>query len=306
MIHIYERNKSEPFRQKPDKAARETNYYSIRKADDTYDDSVESFLSAVESDAIPVLSRLANENIHLPWEDRGKVAFFVALQELRVPWARDNAEKAYGELIRRISQMSAHFPDYYERILKEMEEKGEDLKGVTADSLREFIDRDEYTIEVDPILSLQTMLQVAPELHRRYIEMKWTILRALGGFVTSDNPVVRHDPEYRGGFYGLGLASRTVEINFPISKNACLVITHDRNREDRWHELMATGEEEKAKELRRTVPTIEYTRPSAEIVNRINGMTVAYADRFVFSPVQHPGIPQIFTGKPKGFRIQVG
>lgn len=306
MLYVYERNRPEPFRQKPQGAARETNFYSFQRPDGTTDDSVESLLGLVENEAIPILRKMASQETQLSWEERDRVALFIAFQELRVPWTRENFEGLHGQLIKRLSEFHARIPGLLERDLRELEQKGEDLKGVTADSLREFLERGEYTIEVSPIVSLRSMLQLAPFLHGFYIEMKWTVLRALGTafFVASDNPVVRFDPNYRGGFFGVGLVGPTIEIRFPIDKNTCLVITQDRDRQDRWHELVEAGRQTDAAELRKALPRTEFLKVGGKVVETINRLTIAYARRFVYSPVRNPQIPPMMHGEPQGLRIQ--
>ncbi len=306
MLYVYERNRPEPFRQKPQRAARETNYYSFQKPDGSTDDSVESLLGLIENEAIPVLRKMASQATQLSWEGRDRVALFVAFQELRVPWTRENFEGLHGQLIQRLSEFRARIPGLLERDLRELEQKGKDLKGVTADSLREFLERGEFTIAVSPVVSLLNMLQLAPLLHGFYIEMKWTVLRAPGTafFVTSDNPVVKFDRNYRGGFFGIGLASPTIEIRFPIDKNTCLVITHDRDRQDRWHELMEAGRQTEAAELRQALPRTEFLKVGERVVETINALTIAYARRFVYSSAKDPRIPPMMQGEPQGLRIQ--
>ena len=112
--------------------------------------------------------------------------------------------------------------------------------------------------------------------------MKWTILRAPEDtpFLTSDNPVVKFDPEYRGGFWGFGMANPTIEIRFPVSKGTCLVFTHDKDRRDTWHNLMEAGKQAEADALRQTLPEITYHKATPNVVQQINGLAIDYATRF--------------------------
>lgn len=307
-LYIYERNKTLPFRQRPQQAARQTNYYSFRRPDGTLDDSVESFLGLVESEAVPVLRRLASEDIQLDWNDRGRVAFFVALQELRVPWTRQNFHNLYAHLVDWTTKFHARVPGLLEKELEELRQKGEDFDPADAPSLREFLERGEYTVHADPKVSLVTMLQMAPVLHGFYIEMKWTVLRTSHDlpFVTSDNPVVKFDPAYKGGFWGIGVANPTIEIRFPLTKSAMLVIIHDRKREDEWHRLTEAGKEEEARKLRQTLPVIAYVNVRPRAVDTINGLTIVSADRFVYAPKKDPRIPELLKGESQAIKIHVG
>ena len=243
----------------------------------------------------------------MPTYPNGIITLFVALQELRVPWTRQNLGNVYGQLVKRVNESRAAIPGLLERDLRTLEESGETLEGVTADSLREFLQRGEYTIEVNPAVSLRSMLELAPLLHGFYIEMQWTILRAPGTaqFITSDNPVIKFDPNYRGGFYGVGMYSDTIEIRFPVSRTACLFITQDHDRQNEWHKLMEAGKRSEAETLRRRVPTIRFLQASPRAVETINGLTIEYATRFVYSSVRDTRIPRIMQGEPRALRFQV-
>lgn len=307
MLYVYERNNPKPFRQKPQQAARQTNYYSFTKADGTVDDSIESLLGMVESRAIPVLKKLASDDLQLNWEARDQISLFVAFQELRVPSARENYQNLLGQLVKRISEISASVPGLLESDIRELESKGESFKELTADSLRESLKRGEYTFKAGQKTSLLAMLTLAPRLHALYREMEWRVIRtpATSPFVTSDNPVVKFDPQHRSGFWGIGMASPTIEIRFPVSKSTFLVFTHDKDRQDTWLKLMDAGKQAEADALRQTLPKITYHKATPNAVQQINGLAIDYATRFVYSSVRNPQIPLIMKGEPGGVRFKV-
>ena len=54
--------------------------------------------------------------------------------------------------------------------------------------------------------------------------MHWEFLHSAADapFVTGDNPVFNCDPEHKPGFLqGVGLANRTIEVTFPLSRTVC-------------------------------------------------------------------------------------
>jgi hypothetical protein len=301
MLYVYERNRTEPFQQNPLQAARQGNYYSFQNTNGTPDDSVESLLGLVETDAVPIIREMASQDAQLTWEQRARVALFIALQELRVPWARQNVQNLSGDLIQRLAEFRATVPNLLEADLHVLEDQGQAVRGITADSLREFIQRREYTVEVNPIISLITMLRLAALLQGHYVEMKWTVIRGPGAvlFRTSDNPVVKFDTDFGQGFYGGGLYSPSIEVRFPLSKTACLIITHDRERENTWYGLVDRGQESEADELRRAVPHISLLQILDAGVDEINALTARYATRFVYSPVRDARIGELIQGNPQ-------
>src|SRR5438034_3167821 len=136
-LYVYERGKAVPYKQNPKKVAKRSNYYSVQNPDGTFNDSLEHFLGAIESEVIPTLRRLSSQDFQLGWEDRLNIAIFVALQEFRVPRTRENVEEGYGKLINHTLSFSADAPGYFEQLLEELERQGQDIKGVTASSMRD-------------------------------------------------------------------------------------------------------------------------------------------------------------------------
>lgn len=134
--------------------------------------------------------------------------------------------------------------------------------------------------------------------------MQWTVVRAAEGFfLTSDAPVVRHDTDFKGGFYGGGLFSSTAEVWFPLSKQACIAITHDHAGEKKFFKLLAAGRREEAKAVKREVPPTQEVRIKKSAVDRINNFTIANADRFVFSPFESIEISKGLQGKSQNMRM---
>jgi hypothetical protein len=84
LLYVYERSKNDPFRQKPEQAARATNYYSVKRKDGAWDDSIENLLSDVESTALPLIEKLSAQDFVPSWNDRISIAIFIAFQEFRV------------------------------------------------------------------------------------------------------------------------------------------------------------------------------------------------------------------------------
>jgi hypothetical protein len=118
-------------------------------------------LGLVESEAVPVLRRLASDDIQLDWNARGRVAFFIALQELRVPCTRENFQDLYAHLVDHTTKFHARVPGLLEKELEELKQEGKNFDPADAASLREFLERGEYTVHADPKVNLLTMLQMA-------------------------------------------------------------------------------------------------------------------------------------------------
>ena len=137
-----------------------------------------------------------------------------------------------------------------------------------------------------------------------YTRMQWTVIRpAKGAFVTSDAPVVRRDPGFKGGLYGGGLMSSTAQVWFPLSKRACMVITHDATGEQKFFELLGAGRKDEAEAVRRQPPPILEREIGQSVVDGINCLTITNTDRFVFSPFESVEISKMLQGESQNMRI---
>jgi hypothetical protein len=75
--------------------------------------------------------------------------------------------------------------------------------------------------------TLAVLVKTALELSSIYAHMKWTIYRATGNlsFVTFNCPVIKIFTKSQSGF--AALFREDVEVRFPLSRKAMLVLTHD-------------------------------------------------------------------------------
>jgi hypothetical protein len=306
-VYVYERGRDDPYRQHPKKVARQTNYYSFRQPDGTLNDSAEDLLGWFESDSLPVLRSLANGSFQNTWAERERLGLFIALQELRVPWTPKNLENMYGVLFDHSAKFRAWIPGLLEQDLRELEARGEAVNGVTADNLREFLQRGEHTLKVDPVVSLKSMIQLAPMIGAIYQEMEWRVFRSTEiAFVTSDNPVAKLNPAARGSMGSLGLFHRTIEVRFPLSSTSYLVMTHDHQREDAWQQFMEAGKKIEASNLRKTVPRVVVLGANKRVADSLNALTIAYAVRFVYSRERDARFPAMLRNQTLAPRLHVG
>lgn len=229
-IWVYERQEENPYARAPHKLAVRTHYYSFTGETGETDTAVEDFLSRIESQATPLLRRLANggEPNDLDDEERGKLAYFIALLSVRIPGFRDAAEKFAADVMRKVSLLGAQHTEYFERTMRDAyAAKGKDPpKDIEA--VRQFVLSGEYDVVTDRVFSLQILIQVAPRVAEYVYRYNWRLLRAASGrFVTSDRPVVlvsttKLPPPYN---WGTGWETPWMEAALPLSPETCLLIS---------------------------------------------------------------------------------
>jgi hypothetical protein len=303
-LYIYERNTEKMFRAIPDEAAKRRNYYSAPLPGGGFDDTVDTMLTALEGQAMPSLQKIVARDYNLSTFERALLAFLIAYQEFRTPWTRRIFQQMQEDLTTSTMHMAANQPGHFEQLFEQMKAKGETDGSVTPDQLRDALREGRIKAQAQPHADLHLVASMGQQIGNIYTRMQWTVIRAIeGDFVTSDAPVVRCDPGFRGGLYGGGLTSSTAQVWFPLSKQVCIVITHDEAGERKFFELLAAGRREEAEAVRRRLPPIQQRDVRQPLVDTINYQTVTNADRFVFSPFESAEISEMLQGESQNMRI---
>lgn len=269
----------------------------MKRQDGKLDDTVEQFLSEkVESPAMTVLQKLAASDAQLSWEERTALARWISFQEMRTPMQRGGFEEIAGTIIKKTMLMMARAPGAVEEGVEKLKEQGKDY-GVTAEELRKGIEEDAFEIQINPVLSMDVMMQ-AEEFVPFFAEMKWTLVSAKEDMVfpTSDHPVTRHDPDPRSP-YRFGFMSATVEFGLPVSKSKFLLIAHDFEREHQWTELVEQGKGEEAKKLRESVPVTNFKKLDGETTAKLREGIIRSAHGLSFVRMRVQSTPNCLANR---------
>lgn len=301
---MYERNSDKVFRLIPDEAAKRRNYYSIPQKDGGFNDIVDTMLTALEGQAMPALQKLLAGDHKLAPFERALLGLLIAFQEFRTPWARASFQKMELHLAQTTMRMAARAPGYLERTLDELKAKGKVEGSVSAARVRDYFENGKLVAK--PHAGIDTMVSMSQTAGNFYTQMQWTVFRAAAGeFLTSDAPVVRRDPGFKGGLFGGGIMSSTAQVWFPLSKRACLLITHDNERKRKFFDLLESGKVQEAEAIRAELPEIMGRDIGVEHVQALNEQTILNGDRFIFSPCQSRGISRLFKGECQNYRLVV-
>jgi hypothetical protein len=245
-------------RRAPKNAAVKADYYSVQRGDGSVDDRPEKLLSLVESNGLPVISKLRHGRFQLSPEEREHLALFLGFLITRTPGFRGFLERAAGKVGESMIRVMVRHPDYFQRIVREVvgeeisDEEIEDARVRGLDPVRHFI------VRGTPEFSLGQALALALTPARLILDMRWEFVITPGPeyFVTGDVPVTWRNPNIRPPL-GAGLALRSTEVSFPISPQIGLLGT--------W-----TGGE-------------GVRDVTDDVVRDLNRERVRHADRFVFS-----------------------
>jgi hypothetical protein len=305
-LYVYERNTQRMFRLVPDEAAKRRNYYSIPKPDGGFVDDVDVMLTALEGQAMPSLRKIVAKDYELSTFERALVAYLIAFQEFRTPWSRAIFQKMELSLAQQLMHVGAKTPGYFERILKQLEAEGKLDGSVSADQLRDALRSERIKMQVQPHAGIDTMVSTSQSIGNIYTQMRWTVFHAKeGDFLTSDTPVVRRNPGFKGGIYGGGLMAPDAQVWFPLTKTACLLISHDSDNMQKFDELLEAGKRTEAEALRAELPSIRGVEIQSTDVDAVNTHTIVKADRFVYSPFESSKISDLLQGKTQNLDIAI-
>jgi hypothetical protein len=172
--------------------------------------------------------------------------------------------------------------------------------------MRDALRNEKIKLVARPHAGIDTMVSTAQRVGHVYTQMRWTVLHAKEGeFLTSDAPLVRRDPGFSGEFRGGGLMSSTAEVWFPLSKGMCLLIGRDRERMDKFQELLETGKMTEAIAIKAELPAIRGVDVTSELVQAVNHQTIVNGNRFVYSPFESDEISSLLKGECQNFRLVV-
>ena len=93
--------------------------------------------------------------------------------------------------------------------------------------MRQWVLRGEYAVKADPLVSLQSMMNIAPLAARYVLNCHWRVLVTPDdtAFFTSDGPLVRVTTARLPAWSGVGWLTPWMEATLPLSPQACLLMS---------------------------------------------------------------------------------
>lgn len=237
------------------------SFYAFPKADGTTDtDTIEDIFQSLESQVAPLFRKIESRE-ELTNQERSAVSLFLAVSHTRVPNTRAMLEAHHLQMLKELARWGHK---HYEGIRK---------NGVAEDydpdvaSAFQMLNDGRLEIKVLPHASIRPALELADDLAPLLHEMQWVFLITtdLYPFVTSDNPFVYVDPNYKAnGMSGAGLQHSHIEVTFPITSNVALFAS--------W----------------KYSDTV-YRRVTEATVKAVNRRTVLNAERFIYASFKSDG-----------------
>lgn len=222
VLWVYEGGK-EPRLRSPRACAFENYFYRCAEAEEKGIE-IERVLQELENHTAPVLRRLRSGNVELSPQERSEFAGFIALMMTRVPFFHDTVDKLAAQMNLLMARALASTPGAMEAAITQFEQETGQSLNRTAEQLREFIDRGEFTVQqTSRAWTIRVMCQMMLDFMPIIERMRWVFLESQSAewFLTSDNPVVLYDPSAP---HASGLASSPLaELTFPLGRTICLL-----------------------------------------------------------------------------------
>ncbi len=268
----YGRHRQTSFWRTPQDLATQRDYHSFKRADGTWDDSLELEIQRyVEDPGLEILRLLVDGKTRLNWQQRDRLSLLAAAQRFRVPHMRDLMDSHNKEEIR------AWLSDYKRREEEIGGDPGEMIVGVSggldANDKREMaftkvdLERLLEKYEEDPQrLSREHFMNLASKFAQIFRIMKWTVYYTAGQsrFITSDCPVA--------------MAFTRTDIDTVAIVR--LLMEHDIALITRLNKI---GPNSTNRKLLNRLPEIRIATASTGDVTSFNAIQVEQASRWVFA-----------------------
>lgn len=217
LLAVYDEDREHLRLGQPANIAVRKHYYSLVDENGAKDPSVEGSLARIEGRTKPVFDALVNRQF-LATEERYYLAIFLGIMACRTPLF----ERLLSEVLTGFVESTVR------RNLQEATE-GE-LFGVPTTEIESVLDSGEFVLEAHPNTRISQIFENGKRLGRSFYVANWTVLHTdqRNAFITCDNPFGILSPRpvpSDFGFQRYGIASREVITTFPLSAEACLLMS---------------------------------------------------------------------------------
>jgi hypothetical protein len=304
-LFCYGRRRHHVFRCRPEDLAKQRDYYSFRRPDGSWDDSLEHLLDEkIESPGIAVLRKLVARDTRLSWTDRQRLSMFIATQRMRVPYFREALDTNYKHFIqelladyeRKERELGFSPGPMRVRSIGPFDDEPDEGTHFTKESLQ----KTAASLEKNPRhFSLESFVEFAYSSANIFRHMKWTVHYTPSDtkYLTSDAPViVRFE---RDDIEEAGLVRSDCEVRFPLASTCTLSMAHDLDLVTRVKRL---GKTARSRRLISRTPEIRILNASAEQVREFNHIQTDFAFRWVFSGIEHDWLRPRLQGDSKNIK----
>lgn len=220
--------------------------YNILNGESGYNYAPEKVTAHIDTEGLKVIRSIKIGSLNLSGYEKSCIAFYFALQYLRVPRRRDELNKltnsTFSELFKDNFKKSLETDFDLAKILEEEKnlKTRENIQNQIKDKsetqikkeISELIDNDGLILEINNAGQSKQMIKNVEKISEQIFYNKWTFLVSPGGtsFATSDNPCFVYSNKKMFN----GILSLETKSYFPLRPDLCLMIEpvkHQSNTE---------------------------------------------------------------------------
>ena len=224
-ITVHDLKENRDFRTRPQGVGSQRDFNRV-EIDGIEPDFLEKSWSQFEGDASQAVGRILEVGSLDNKEDLSYLLNLIALLAIRNPRARELVNRSQEQILRMMGQMTLANKESYEKIVASARADGVDIPdSVSYEQMKDFIDRDEYDIQIPRESNIQLELGLLNDIINLLHARKWSLFTPENEdshFVSCDHPVALawRDPEVS---MPIGFGLRNTEVSFPINKRYLLV-----------------------------------------------------------------------------------
>jgi hypothetical protein len=239
-VHAWDRPSQRHFQPNTKNICCERDFLKFDNGEDS-PFKLESEMAKFESQARQAIMHVA-ETRAFEGEARNMVLNFIALLAVRSPEMRENMRENQERILKMVMRVSMASKSYFEETLARMRKEGAEIpEDLTYEKMKEFADKEEYSIEVPRERHIISEFKMVDSILKYLAMRKWRLYVVRDervSFVTTDHPVsltwlhpenipphMRHSPGY---------AMKDTELVFPLTHETLLHgrFDHDDGVED--------------------------------------------------------------------------
>lgn len=229
-LSVYDRQKNEFRVQTPHNTGAITHYYTFTDSEGRRRFDLEHLMCEYEGRAAKIIRKLSAKE-RLSDQERSDMAIFVAMMGFRTPDQIETLKAANGEMIKRLSQVIFGSETLAKIAVKQNPKNAslsEDEIEEQARQLREFVQRDQYTVETDHQWALGMSMNMFAKVADILVRRNWVIMHRDSdkrSFITTDAPLILTLMQPRQNtFYGIGFANSDAMVVFPLTQSSVLIM----------------------------------------------------------------------------------
>ena len=221
-VWLFERDGGNPRKKAPSNIFKETDFYTVEKADGTRDLSLEHGLSGLESKFATIRKNKLSKQLPMTEEEHAYLGLFVAATQFRTRSSRKHHAGQWQHALDLMDDLA----DSMSRATHKQKRAAADV-GIPSSPDKKSISHEHVRhLAKYPVQSMMPVILSAATPILTKMNMLILSTDDPVGFITSDKPVTWFDPEayklpplYRSP----GLASPTIEVTMPLSPKQCLI-----------------------------------------------------------------------------------